>query len=168
MKFHSGNTMIADDVVRTFNRLKSNPDFKGIFAPFKEMKKVDDNTVDIVTDGPFTLVIHNSTYIFPLDSKFYEGKDEIVNHGDSFASKNISCTGPYTVASREQGVKVEFARNPNYWDKSSKGNVEKIVFTPIKEAQNAAAAKFQSCGRMKTGTLLPVTWSSLPEREGVT
>ena len=140
VKFHSGNTMTADDVVWTFNRLKSSPDFKGIFAPFKEMKKVDDNTVDIVTDGPFPLVIHNSTYIFPLDSKFYEGKDEIVKHGDSFASKNISCTGPFTVASREQGVKVEFARNPNYWDSSSKGNVDKIVFTPIKESPTRVAA----------------------------
>ena len=140
VKFHSGNMMTADDVVWTFNRLKGSPDFKGIFEPFKSMEKVDDHTVDIVTDGPFPLVMHNSTYIFPLDSKFYEGKDEIIKHGDSFASKNISCTGPFTISSREQGVKVEFERNPDYWDSNSPGNVEKIVFTPIKEAPTRVAA----------------------------
>ena len=147
VKHHSGNPMTADDVIWTFNRLKNSPDFKGIFTPFKEMKKADGNAVDVVTDGPFPLVLHNATYIFPLDSKFYEGKDgrgrdkaEIVKHGDSFASTNISCTGPFTVASREQGVKVSFKRNPNYWDSNSPGNVKEIVFTPIKEAPTRVAA----------------------------
>ncbi|MGI9414570.1 MAG: ABC transporter substrate-binding protein, partial [Hyphomicrobiales bacterium] len=67
-------------------------------------------------------------------------KGEIVKHGDSFASKNVSGTGPFTIASREQGVKVEFDRFADYWDKSSKGNVSKIVFTPIKEAPTRVAA----------------------------
>lgn len=147
VKFHSGREMTAADVQWTFNRLKSSPDFKGIFEPFKEMKVVDDHTIEVVTAGPFPLVLHNSTYIFPLDSKFYEGKDErgkdkgeIVKHGDSFASQNISCTGPFTVSSREQGVKVEFDRFADYWDKDSKGNVSKIIFTPIKESPTRVAA----------------------------
>ncbi|MGI9408013.1 MAG: ABC transporter substrate-binding protein [Hyphomicrobiaceae bacterium] len=140
VKFHSGREMSADDVIWTFTRLKGSPDFKAIFDPFKEMKKVDANTIDIVTDGPFPLVMHNATYIFPLDAKFYEGKAEIIKHGDSFASKNISCTGPFTVASREQGVKVTFKRNADYWDSKSPGNVSEIVFTPIKEAPTRVAA----------------------------
>ncbi len=140
VKFHSGREMTAADVQWTFNRLKTSPDFKGIFEPFKAMKVVDDHTVEIETSGPFPLVLHNATYIFPLDSKFYEGKDEIVKHGDSFASKNISCTGPYTISSREQGVKVEFDRFGDYWDKKSPGNVSKIVFTPIKESPTRVAA----------------------------
>ncbi len=140
VKFHSGRVMTADDVIWTFNRLKSSPDFKGIFEPFLAMNKVGDHQVEIVTDGPFPLVLHNATYIFPLDAKFYEGKDEIVKHGNSFASTNISCTGPYTISSREQGVKVEFARNPDYWDAASPGNVDKIVFTPIKESPTRVAA----------------------------
>jgi peptide/nickel transport system substrate-binding protein len=111
------------------------------------MNVVDDHTVDIVTDGPFPLVLHNATYIFPMDSAFYSGTDEngkdkgeIVKHGDSFASKTVSGTGPFTITSREQGVKVEFARFADYWDTSSKGNVSTIVFTPIKEAPTRVAA----------------------------
>ncbi|PIE00008.1 MAG: nickel/dipeptide/oligopeptide ABC transporter substrate-binding protein [Thiothrix nivea] len=147
VKFHSGNGFTADDVVFTFNRLKDSPDFKGIFSAFKEAKAVDDYTVDLITEKPFPLILHNATYIFPMDSKFYSGKDEngkpkdaLVKHGDAFASTHASGTGPFTVTDREQGVKVEFARNDNYWDKKSPGNVDKITLTPIKEDPTRVAA----------------------------
>lgn len=147
VKFHSGREMTARDVAFTFDRLKKSDDFKGIFVNFTAAKVVDDYTIDLVTDGPYPLVEHTATYIFPLDRRFYSGKDsrgrdkaEIVKHGDSFASTNVSCTGPFTVASREQGVKVVFERFPDYWDRRSPGNVSRIVFTPISEAPTRVAA----------------------------
>ena len=45
--FHSGNKLTADDVVWTFNRLKTSQDFKGIFAPFEKVTKIDDYTFDL-------------------------------------------------------------------------------------------------------------------------
>lgn len=51
--FHSGNPMTADDVVWTFNRLKSSPDFKAIFEPYSELKKVDDYTVELISKYPY-------------------------------------------------------------------------------------------------------------------
>ncbi len=139
--FHSGNPMTAEDVVYTIERLKSSPDFKGIFAGWTSATAVDDMTVEIKTDGPSPLVLHTATYVFPMDKKFYtEGGDEITKHGDSFASQNASGTGPFTIAEREQGVKVVFERNPNYWDSASPGNVQTAVLTPIKEAPTRVAA----------------------------
>lgn len=147
IKHHSGAALTAKDVKFTFDRLKKSPDFKAIFDKFKALNIIDDYTIDIVTDGPFPLVLHNATYIFPLDSAFYAGKDsrgrdkaEIKKHGDSFASTHISCTGPFTITSREQGVRIEFARFKDYWDKKSPGNVTKIIFTPIKKAETRVAA----------------------------
>ncbi|MBD1576058.1 ABC transporter substrate-binding protein [Vibrio sp. S11_S32] len=147
VKFHSGNTLTADDVVWTFERLQSSADFKGIFTPFEKAVKVDDYTVDLVTKGAFPLVLQSATYIFPMDSKFYSGKDEsghdkgeIVKHGNSFASTHISGTGPFIVTEREQGVKVEFERFKDYWDKSSKGNVDHLTLKPIKENATRVAA----------------------------
>ena len=147
VKFHSGNTMTAKDVVWTFNRLRNSPDFKGIFEPFEAAKQVDDYTVDLVTKNPFPLVLNNATYIFPMDSAFYSGTDEngnpkdaIVKHGNSFASRHVSGTGPYTITYREQGVRVEFARFKDYWDKASKGNVDHMTLTPIKEDPTRVAA----------------------------
>ncbi|MFQ5935839.1 MAG: ABC transporter substrate-binding protein [Acidiferrobacterales bacterium] len=147
VKFHSGNEMTALDVRWTFDRLKRSPDFKGIFAPFEAANVVDKYTIDIVTKEPYPLVLHTATYIFPMDRKFYDGydtkgqpKDAIIKHGDAFASTNASGTGPFMITHREQGVRVDFKRFNDYWDKASPGNVDKIVFTPIKEDPTRVAA----------------------------
>lgn len=147
VKFHSGNPLTAKDVVWTINRLKNSADFKAIFEPFSEVKVIDDHTFDIVTAKPFPLILNNMTYVFPMDSEFYTGTDEngkdksiIIKHGDAFASRNASGTGPFTVQSREQGVRVEFARNADYWDTQSPGNVSTMILTPIKEDPTRVAA----------------------------
>lgn len=147
VKFHSGRLLTAKDIKWTFDRLKTSPDFKGLFAPFAEMRIVDDLTVDLIAKKPYPLALNLATYIFAMESKFYSGtdaggkaKDEIVKHGDSFASRNVSGTGPYTITSREQGVRVVFKRFKDYWDKSSPGNVGEIVLTPIKEGPTRVAA----------------------------
>ncbi|EHK8976595.1 ABC transporter substrate-binding protein [Vibrio vulnificus] len=147
VKFHSGYELTADDVVWTFDRLKDSPDFKAIFEPYEKMVKVDDYTVELVSKGAYPLVLQTATYIFPMDSKFYSGttadgkdKAEVVKHGNSFASTNVSGTGPFIVTSREQGVKVEFERFKDYWDKESKGNVNKLTLVPIKEDATRVAA----------------------------
>ena len=147
VKFHSGNVLTAKDVEWTFDRLKESPDFKGIFSLFTDVKVIDDQTFDLITSEPYPLVLHTATYIFPMDSAYYTGttddgadKAEIVKHGNSFASRNISGTGPFVITSREQGVKVVFERFGDYWDSASKGNVDKIVLTPIKEDPTRVAA----------------------------
>lgn len=147
VKFHSGNELTADDVVWTFDRLKSSPDFKAIFEPYSKMVKVDDYTVDLVSNNSYPLVLQTATYIFPMDSKFYSGKtadgkdkSAIVKHGNSFASTHVSGTGPFIVTEREQGVKVEFERFKGYWDSNSKGNVDHLTLKPIKENGTRVAA----------------------------
>ncbi|RPE66598.1 peptide/nickel transport system substrate-binding protein [Pacificibacter maritimus] len=145
--FHSGNAFTAKDMDWTFDRAKESPDFKGIFAPFTDIEVVDDYTIDLKTSEPFPLVLHTATYLFAMDSAFYSGetddgknKSEIVKHGDSFASRNISGTGPFVVSEREQGVKVVFDRFDDYWDTASQGNVDEITLTPIKEDPTRVAA----------------------------
>ncbi len=145
--FHSGNPFTAHDVVWTFNRLKRSVDFKGLFEPFLRAEYIDEHTVDLITTRPYPLTLNMATYIFPMDSKFYSGidengqrKDAIIKHGKSFASTHVSGTGPFILTYREQGVRLEFKRNPNYWDTQSKGNVKNIIFTPIKEGATRVAA----------------------------
>lgn len=147
VRFHSGRPFEAKDVVWTFERLKRSPDFKGLFAPFAEARAIDAHTVDLITAAPYPLVLNLATYIFPMDSAFYTGsddrgrpKDALVKHGASFASLNASGTGPFTVTAREQGVRVEFARFQDYWNRASPGNVARIVLTPIKEGPTRVAA----------------------------
>ncbi len=145
--FHSGRKMTAEDVVWTFNRLKQSPDFKALFEPFEAAQAVDAHTVDLITKGPYPLVLNLATYIFPMDREFYTGtdsrgqpKDAVVKHGSSFASANMSGTGPFIVTKREQGIRLEFKRFDECWDKTSPGNAEEIVLTPIKEPATRVAA----------------------------
>jgi peptide/nickel transport system substrate-binding protein len=147
VRFHSGREMTAADVVWTFDRLKQSPDFKALFEPFEGAKAIDDHTVDLITKGPYPLVLNLATYIFPMDRAFYSGTDErgapkdaVVKHGSSFASANMSGTGPFIVTNREQGIRLELKRFADYWDKASPGNVDEIVLTPIKEPATRVAA----------------------------
>jgi peptide/nickel transport system substrate-binding protein len=145
--FHSGRKLTAQDVVWTFDRLKQSPDFKALFEPFEGAKAIDDETVDLITKGPYPLVLNLASYIFPMDREFYTGtddrgrpKDAVVKHGASFASANMSGTGPFIVTGREQGIRLTLKRFDDYWDKDSPGNVEEIVLTPIKEPATRVAA----------------------------
>ncbi|TFH86122.1 ABC transporter substrate-binding protein [Billgrantia azerbaijanica] len=147
VNFHSGNAFTAEDVVWTVNRLKMSPDFRAIFTPIASVTALDDHTVEFKTTKPYPLLLNLATYVFPMDSQFYTGtdadgdpKDEIVKNGNSFASRHVSGTGPYTVTERQQGVRVEFARNTDYWDSDSPGNVDNIVLTPISENATRVAA----------------------------
>ncbi|WP_416397465.1 ABC transporter substrate-binding protein [Allohahella sp. A8] len=147
VKFHSGNPFTAEDVKWTLNRLKESADFKAIFEQIAEAKIIDEHTVDLVAKTAFPLTLNTATYIFPMDSKFYSGKDEqgrdkaaTAKHGDAYAARNVSGTGPYKVKSREQGVKTIFERNKDYWDTKSPGNIDTIVLTPIAEDPIRVAA----------------------------
>jgi peptide/nickel transport system substrate-binding protein len=147
VKFHSGNPFTAKDVVWSIERLKKSQDFKGLFEPFTGAVAVDDYTVDIKTAKPYALLLNMATYIFPMDSAFYTGTDEsgqpkdaIVKTGSSFALDHESGTGPFAVASREQGVKTVFKRFADYWDSKSPGNVGEIILTPIKKDPTRVAA----------------------------
>lgn len=147
VKFQSGRTLSAEDVVWTVNRLKQSPDFKALFEPFEGARVIDGLTVDLITKGPYPLVMNLATYIFPMDRLFYSGTDEkgrpkdaIVKSGSSFASMHASGTGPFIVTEREPGVRLVMKRFADYWDKSSAGNVDEIVFTPIKEPATRVAA----------------------------
>ncbi|MGM0538487.1 MAG: ABC transporter substrate-binding protein [Thermodesulfobacteriota bacterium] len=145
--FHSGNSFTAEDVAWTIDRLKRSQDFKGLFEPFVGAEVVDSHTVDVITKKPYPLVLNMATYIFPMDSEFYSGTDEegepkdaIVKTGYSFANTHESGTGKYMVTEREQGVEIVFEEYEDYWDDESPGNIDKIVFTPIKKDSTRVAA----------------------------
>jgi peptide/nickel transport system substrate-binding protein len=138
VKFHSGNEFTAEDVVYTLERLKKSDDFKGLFEPFEKAVAVDSHTVDLITKKPYGLTLAMSTYIFPLDKKFYEGKDEIVKSGPSFANENESGTGPYVVTKYVPGEQLVLNEYDGYW--TERGNVEELVVKAIPNAPARVAA----------------------------
>ncbi|CAB5083477.1 ABC transporter, substrate-binding protein (cluster 5, nickel/peptides/opines) [Olavius algarvensis associated proteobacterium Delta 3] len=146
--FHSGNPFTGEDVRWTVERLKKSVDFKGLFEPLEEVKVIDDYTIDIITKKPYALLLNMATYIFPMDRKFYSGvddtgryKDAIVKIGPSFALTHESGTGPFKVTYRDPGVRTVLERSfGGHWDRSSAGNVTKVIVTPIEEDATRVAA----------------------------
>ncbi|MCZ2722748.1 ABC transporter substrate-binding protein [Marinomonas sp. 15G1-11] len=140
VRFHSGNMLSADDIIFTILRLKRSPDFRAMFNAIAGVKKIDALTVDISMHQQTPLILNILTYVFPMDSAFYKGRDAIVKFGETFASKNMSGTGPYILTQREPGVELIFKRFHKYWDHESKGNVDTIKFTPIRSDSTRLAA----------------------------
>lgn len=147
VKFHSGNTFTAKDVVWTVERLKKSQDFKGLFEIFEKAAAVDEYTVDIKTKKPYGLFLNMMTYLFPMDSDFYTGTDENGKPKDAidkvaatFANTHESGTGPFYVTYREQGVKTVFKRFADYWDKDCPGNIDELIMNPIKKDATRVAS----------------------------
>ncbi|WP_219704175.1 ABC transporter substrate-binding protein [Marinomonas lutimaris] len=138
--FRTGNAFSAKDVVYTINRLKTSPDFRAMFDTIKSASIVDDYTIDVHTTYANPLLLNIMTYVFPMDRLFYQDKDQIVKYGETFASRNVSGTGPFILVDRELGSRMELKRNPNYWDTESIGNVDKIILTPIRADSTRLAA----------------------------
>ena len=145
VKFHSGREMNVDDVLFTWDRMLTSQDFKGLFTQYEGIKKVDDYTFDVVTKEPYPLVLPNMTYFFVMDKDFYSGTDDkgndrgkIEKATGTFASHNVSGTGPFKLESRQQGVKMVYVKNPDYW--GERGNVDKIELVTIKENATRVSA----------------------------
>ncbi|NLQ16012.1 ABC transporter substrate-binding protein [Marinomonas sp. M1K-6] len=138
--FQTGHAFSAKDVVYTIERLKKSPDFRAMFDIIESVSLVDDFTVDVHTTYTNPLLLNIMAYVFPMDKVFYQNHDQIIKYGESFASRNVSGTGPFILVNRELGSRLELKRNPDYWDKNSLGNVDRIIFTPIRADSTRLAA----------------------------
>jgi peptide/nickel transport system substrate-binding protein len=143
--FHDGTPFNADDVVFSIQRaLSDTSNFKPYLAGVKEAKKVDDYTVDIITDGPAPVLIGQLTEVRMM-SKAWCTKHNVVkpqdykNKEETFASRNANGTGAYILRTREADVKTVAVLNSNWWGKRE-GNVTEIVYQPIKADATRLAA----------------------------
>ncbi|MGZ5036199.1 MAG: ABC transporter substrate-binding protein [Usitatibacter sp.] len=145
VRFHDGTPFTADDVVFTIQRaLSDTSNFKPYLAGVKEARKVDDLTVDIVTDGPAPVLIPQLTEV-RIMSKAWSTKHNVLkpqdykNKEETYATRNANGTGPYILQSREADVKTVAVLNSNYWGKVE-GNVNEMVYQPIKQDSTRIAA----------------------------
>ena len=114
VKFHSGATMNADDVIASIDRLcdpKNSSNalsaFKGILSPGTS-KKIDDLTVEFHLDGPygaFPYVISSDNYNCVILPASYKGDYE----------HNWDGTGPFKLEKYTPKVGATFVRNDAYW-----------------------------------------------------
>ena len=143
--FHNGAPFTADDVVFSIGRaMEKTSDYKAYIQGIKEAKKVDNLTVDIISDGANPTLVDQLTQVRMM-SKAWATKFSVLRPTDfkakeeSYAVRNANGTGAYILKSREPDVKTVFVANSNWWGKRD-GDVDEVVYTPIKSDATRVAA----------------------------
>jgi len=138
VKFHNGEAFGADDVVFTWARVNSPGSLvRGNLSDIKEVRKVDQYTVDIETKTPFPTLLNELVQLLVMSKSWSEANNateasDITQKKENFANRHTNGTGPFIMKSREVDIKTEFVANPNWWDKKLRHNLSDVAFMPIK------------------------------------
>jgi peptide/nickel transport system substrate-binding protein len=110
----------------------------------KEVKKIDDHTVDFILAGPVPILLRNIVD-FRIMSKGWAEKHRAENVQDyakkeeTYSSRNTNGTGPYLIKSWEPDKQIVMTHHKGWWGKLD-GNVTDVVYNPIKSDQTRVAA----------------------------
>jgi peptide/nickel transport system substrate-binding protein len=136
--FHDGTPFTADDVVFSITRAgEKTSNFGAYMQGIKEAKKVDNLTVDIITNGPAPTLLDQLTEIRVM-SRAWATKYNVTrpqdfkNKEETFAARNANGTGAFILRAREPDVKTVLVANSNWWGKRD-SNVTEVVYTPIQQ-----------------------------------
>ncbi|MFP5114728.1 glutathione ABC transporter substrate-binding protein [Bacillaceae bacterium C204] len=129
VKFHDGSAFNANAVKATFDRLldpKVASPRAVVFKMVKEVKVIDDYTVQFILTEPFApllsiLASHEGGIISPKTIEKY-GKSII---------KEPNGTGPFVFKSWTPGQEIVLTKNNSYWGEKAK--VDKVVFKVVPE-----------------------------------
>ncbi|MEO5671007.1 MAG: ABC transporter substrate-binding protein [Ramlibacter sp.] len=173
VQFHDGTPFTADDVIFSYERAKSDgSDMKSYVGIIKEIKKINDHSIDIVTNSPFPILPELFTHFNIMSKKWCETNQATrpVDRRkgiENAASFRANGTGPYRVRERQPNVRTTFVRNGNYWGKVD-GNVDEVIFNVIGNDATRVAALIsgevdvmepvpvQDVDRIKSGSNLKV------------
>ena len=145
VRFHNGNAFNADDVLFSLERLRDELSiFRGWLSSVAAIEKVDDYTVDVITTQPNPILPNLWTGLYMMDKEWSEENGAIrpssaADNVESYAGRNANGTGPFVVAERESGVKTVFRSHAAWWGEA-KHNLDRVVFTPIKQDGTRVAA----------------------------
>ena len=145
VSFHDGTPFTADDVVFSFKRATGpGSRLSGALASVKEVRKVDDHTVDLVTNGADP-VLPDEIAVWDIMSKAWSERNEAAQAADlakgeeNYATNHANGTGPFMLKDRQPEARTVLARNPRWWDKPEH-NLDEVVFRRITDPRARVAA----------------------------
>jgi peptide/nickel transport system substrate-binding protein len=145
VKFHDGSPFTADDVIFSHRRaLGEGSDVKIYAGAIKEIRKIGEHSIDIVTSAPFPILPDVLSLWYIMSKAWCEanGAAQPVDKRkgiENAASFRASGTGPFRLKSRDPGVRTVLVRHSGYWDKIE-SNVDEVIFTPIGNDATRVAA----------------------------
>jgi peptide/nickel transport system substrate-binding protein len=142
--WQDGSKLTADDVVFSFKRITSKTSQKSdVMGSIKEMRRVDDETVDVETKGPDPILLSEMTQMVVMSKAWCEANNAvdpaIVGTTDNVALRQAMGTGPFKLLSREPDRRTVLVKNPGWWDKPEH-NLDRVEFNVISSAPTRVAA----------------------------
>ena len=135
--------MTADDVVFSYDRLRSSPKYIGTYYDFVDKVEAKDKYTVV-----YTFKEYNAEWDYRLAWGFYSVviPKEVVTAGAN-NWKNVNGTGPFMLTDFVQGNSNTYEKNPIYWDKEKLDGVEykipfddKLVYRTIRDETTQLAA----------------------------
>jgi peptide/nickel transport system substrate-binding protein len=138
VKFHNGETMTAEDVKYSFDRViepgqvkKKSPQYGNIRA-IKEVRIVSPDTIHIITDKPFPLLLERMVF-FPIVPKKHIEKVGEQAFGESAAVG----TGPWKLIEHKRGQHIRLEAFDDHW--RGKPAFKYLTFRAIPEVATQVA-----------------------------
>lgn len=154
VKFHNGETLTADDVKYTVDRLLESPYTTDIVVGIKEAVVVDEHTVDIVMEHPYGAILDCISEVnFSIVNK-----KAVEEAGDSF-NRNPVGTGPYKFVSWSNGEKINLEAFDEYY--RGEPSIKDVTFKFFTDMSTAAIA-------LETGDLDFLSHAPLADRNNLT
>jgi peptide/nickel transport system substrate-binding protein len=144
--FHNGNPFNADDVLYSFERQTQDAsEMSFALASIKEIRKIDDHTIELVTNGPDPTLLLNMPFFYIVDQEYMEENNafEVVQGAGktNFANTNANGTGPFKVVEWVQDNRLVLEPNEDWWNQENRtDNLDQAVFTPIANDATRVAA----------------------------
>lgn len=126
VKFHDGVTLSATDVAYSINRIldpKNSSPQAANFAAVKEVKVIDEHTLQIITHDPYPVLPARLVGLRVVPKHYVEGVGV-----DRFRLEPIG-SGPYKFVNWVRDEQITLVANEDYW--KGKPEIEKVVFKPI-------------------------------------
>lgn len=156
--FHNGEPFNADAVIFSLDRLRdeslASPAAAGA-TPIVAINKVDDYTIDVVTDGPYAAILSTLYGSLPILPPQYI--NEVGN--DGFAEAPVG-TGPFRFVEWVKDVEVVMEANPDHWRGAPA--ISELIFRPIPED----SARIAALQNEEVDWIAAVHIDRMPEFEG--
>jgi peptide/nickel transport system substrate-binding protein len=136
VKFQNGDPFTADDVAASLMRAAdANSPYRPAAYWIKDVKKIDDLTVEVISTEPHATALNDLTGLYILDKKWMAEHDALraVNPAKgekSYADEHANGTGPFQLVSRRPDDETVLRVNPNWWDKPEH-NISEVIYRPM-------------------------------------
>ena len=145
VKFHSGNTLDADDVVYSFNRLMDmGQGFSFLFGSVESVTALDGSTVQFKTTEPFAPLVASLMRLAIVDKDDVQANTVDGNYGDNgdygeaYLLSTSAGTGAYKLSEHDPNVKTVLVKNDDYFQGHNAKAPDEVI---IKYSVEAATIK---------------------------